>query len=345
MSDFFALDADEQAARLTVLAEQALAAWGVADCQPRLIKYRENAVFEVTAPGGGRAALRVHRQGYHSDESLRSELTWMAMLSDSGIAVPKPILTTEGNAVFRATSESVPGTWNADMLSWLSGRELGEIGKPLDIAPENLAKVFGEIGRTAARLHNVTVAWPAQNSMVRHAWDDDGLLGDDPLWGRFWELAALSEEQAELMQKIRVVAAKDLRVHGHSSQSYGLIHADLVPENVMLAGDKVQLIDFDDAGFGWHMFELATALFWLQQEPDFATIESALFKGYTEERPLSQADLDALPLFMVLRGLTYLGWVHTRQNTEMARELTPLFVEIVCEIASNYLAEIHKTSV
>ena len=345
MSEFYALDADEQAARLTVLAKGALAAWGVAGCQPRLIKYRENAVFEVTAPGGGRAALRVHRQGYHSDESLQSELTWMSMLSDSGLAVPKPILTTDGNAVFAATSESVPGTWNVDMLSWLSGRELGEIGAPLDIAPEDLAKVFGEIGRTAARLHNATVAWPAQNRMVRHAWDDDGLLGDDPLWGRFWELAALSEEQAELMRKIRAVAAKDLRAYGHSSQTYGLIHADLVPENVMLVGDDVQLIDFDDAGFGWHMFELATALFWLREEPDYATIESALFTGYTEERPLSQMDLDALPLFMVLRGLTYLGWVHTRQNTETARELTPLFVEIVCDIASSYLAKPDKTRV
>ena len=39
-----------------------------------------------------------------------------------------------------------------------------------------------------------------------------------------------------------------------------MIHADLVPENVLVDGDSIRLIDFDDAGFGWHHFEIATAL-------------------------------------------------------------------------------------
>ena len=72
MTDFFALGPDEQTARLTGLAVNAMAEWGITDCTPRLIKYRENAVFEVRAPDAPRAALRVHRQGYHSADSLAS---------------------------------------------------------------------------------------------------------------------------------------------------------------------------------------------------------------------------------------------------------------------------------
>jgi hypothetical protein len=45
-----------------------------------------------------------------------------------------------------------------------------------------------------------------------------------------------------------------------------------------------------------------------------------------------------LPLFFLARGITYLGWVHTRSETETARELTPMIRELVCDLAENYLS-------
>jgi hypothetical protein len=33
-----------------------------------------------------------------------------------------------------------------------------------------------------------------------------------------------------------------------------------------------------------------------------------------------------LPLFFLLRGFTYLGWLHTRKETTAAKELVPLVV-------------------
>ena len=50
------------------------------------------------------------------------------------------------------------------------------------------------------------------------------------------------------------------------------------------------------------------------------------------------ATLRSLPLFYAVRGLTYLGWVHTRQETETARELTPTLVGLACEAAEGYLS-------
>ncbi len=337
MIEFFELPADEQAARLQKLAVIALRKWNVTDVEPRLIKFRENAVFEVIDGDGNQAVLRVHRQGYHDQENLESELKWMSMLSQNGISVPKPVMPANGRWTVDASSDDVPGVWKVDMLSWLSGQMLGEVGEPLDISPDKIENVFGNIGKTTARLHNLTAGWPEQNDMIRHAWDKDGLVGDSPLWGRFWELAALTPDQVDLLQEIRKVTAGKLDDFGRNDQNYGLIHADLVPENVFVAGDDIQLIDFDDAGFGWHLFEIATALMWLRDEPEYATMERALLDGYQSERPLSQKDLDALPLFFVVRSLTYLGWIHTRQNTVTAQEMTPFIVEMVCGIAQEYL--------
>lgn len=337
MSGFFSLPADEQARRLTCLARNALAEWGVTDCEPKLLKYRENAVFEVRTGSGERAAMRVHRQGYHSDESLVSERDWMTMLSAAGIVVPQPIPTQAGDIVVDARGDGVPGVWKVDMLTWVDGRMLGNTGEPLDYDGREPDSLFFEIGRTMGELHNLSTAWPGQNAMIRHAWDRDGFAGDNPLWGRFWELAVLTPEQRELFQRVRIAIAEDLDAYGQTADNYGLIHADLVPENVFLCGDKVHLIDFDDAGFGWHMFEIVTAVFWFAEEPDFERICSKVIEGYRSVRPLRQRDLAALPLFFAARSTTYVGWVHTRQNTETAKELTPLIVEAAESICNEYL--------
>jgi Ser/Thr protein kinase RdoA (MazF antagonist) len=342
MTDFYQLDAEEQAQRLSTLAELALSHWGVSDCTPRLIKYRENAVFEVRDRDGARAVLRVHRQGYHSDDSLESELRWMAMLREGGMAVPSPIAPVQDASgsgyMVSVQTDQTPGDWQVDMLSWMPGRELGEVGVPLALDGRDVASLFESIGQCMARLHNLSTAWPQAATMQRHAWDGPGLVGSDPLWGRFWELQGLDAEQRKLILTIKDAVAADLANYGQSCDNYGLIHADLVPENVMLHERQVQLIDFDDAGFGWHMFEIATALHWLVEEPQFELMQASMLAGYQRERPLSTRDLDTLELFFVARSLTYLGWVHARSQTETAVEMTPVVIEIATALGEQYLA-------
>ena len=64
---------------------------------------------------------------------------------------------------------------------------------------------------------------------------------------------------------------------------------------------------------------------------------TALIRGYRSERELSEEVLQYLPLFLAARGTTYLGWLHTRQGSDAARDLTPL-VERACAIAAKYLS-------
>ena len=100
------------------------------------------------------------------------------------------MLSDTGSVVVNATAEGVPGEWKVDMLVWLAGSELGAVGEPLDLAGQGAAKLFTAIGETIGTLHNLTTAWSGQNTMSRHVWDKDGFVGEEPLWGRFWELAA-----------------------------------------------------------------------------------------------------------------------------------------------------------
>ena len=334
--EFWALSAVEQIERLTKLAEKALTHWGVSS-EPRLIKYRENAVFAVTDQAGRPAALRIHRQNYHSDASLAAELEWMSMLSDSGVQTPAAIAAASGEVMVKVSAEFVPGEWQVDMLKWLSGRPLGAIGEPLDLPGAGEVEVFTAVGATLARLHDLTAAWPRQKTLPRHAWDTDGLVGDEPFWGQFWALAALTDAQRQLFLAAKEALSQDLAFYGQSDSNYGLIHADFVPENVLLDDATVQVIDFDDAGFGWHMFDLVTAVYWLGEEPAYIDIKEALLAGYQSVRSLADRDLETWDMFAAARSLTYLGWVHTRQNSSEAAEMTPMIVDMATAACQTYL--------
>ena len=52
MTDFYKISIDARAERMQRLAIEALKAWSIADCQPQLIKIRENAVFRIKLADG-----------------------------------------------------------------------------------------------------------------------------------------------------------------------------------------------------------------------------------------------------------------------------------------------------
>lgn len=224
-----------------------------------------------------------------------------------------------------------------DLFDWVEGQQLGSLENGMGEDRENIQRIYQTLGQCAADLHNQAGHWPLPQGFERHAWDLEGLVGETPFWGRFWELDALTDEQRQLILTARKSIRRELDQYGRNSENYGLIHADFVPENLLVDGEHVRLIDFDDAGFGWHMFELATALYFIQDERHYDCAQSALLAGYQAHRPLKPRDLATLPLFLAARGFTYLGWVQSRQETETARDLTPRLVQLACDSARRYL--------
>jgi Ser/Thr protein kinase RdoA (MazF antagonist) len=336
MNEFPALDPDQQVAAMTAVARAALSRWDRSFEQIILIKYRENAVFELRAADGGRFALRVHRGGYHTDQELLSELQWMSALAAASFDVPAVVPASDGSLFVKASAPELPGPLQVDMLGWLEGEAIGSIETGFACPSDQLGDLYHQVGRLMARLHGHGAGWPLPAGFSRHAWDAQGLLGPNPFWGEFRELPALSVH-LPLIEQACLKARDDLGRLGQSAKHYGLIHADLVPENVMRAGDRLMLIDFDDAGYGWYMFELATALFWLTDRPDYEIISGGLLAGYDSVRRLSLAQRQQLPLFLFLRSLTYLGWVQTRSETVTAQEFTPMMVEKAVLSATEYL--------
>jgi Ser/Thr protein kinase RdoA (MazF antagonist) len=327
-------------AEMRALAQSALARWNLAATNLTPIKVRENAVFRIDLEGGGRAVLRVHRDGYHADSALESEFAWLRALESAGIRVPRVIRSRDGRDFERIDCQaagSAASVRQVDVFEWIDGRQLGSIESGVAGDESAVAAQYFKIGGLAARLHDHTARWQPPLGFHRHSWDTAGLVGEAPLWGRFWELEALAPAERALLVRVRRALALDLEAIGKTPDRYGLIHADLIPENLLVDGERICVIDFDDAGFGWHLFELATSLYFISGESAYPAAREALVRGYRSERPLPDAAIERLPLFLAARGTTYLGWVHTRRGTETARELTPYLVERACAMAEEYL--------
>lgn len=332
---------EDPLALLEQLAAAALPRWQLEARDIRLLKRRENAVFRVVDRDGRAFVLRIHHAGYHSDAALHSELRWITALQAAGVDVPAMLPAADGSLFVRVQVAGLRGERQVDLQQWIDGRQLGTSEGGLAGDLSDVASTYRTIGGIAARLHNQATAWPLPAGFERHRWDADGLVGDWPLWGRFWELEALDAGQRALLLRARDAVRRRLQalpVESAGLPRYGLIHADFVPENLLCNDQgRVRLIDFDDSGFGWHLFELATALYFLQDDPSYDIAKENLIAGYREHRALPDAVLADLGVFMAARAFTYLGWMHTRPASPESRAILPLLVRLACREAERLL--------
>jgi Ser/Thr protein kinase RdoA (MazF antagonist) len=306
------------------LAERAAAHWAIIIDKPKLTAQRENIIFRVSTTRGPHA-LRLHRSGYHKRERVLSELMWMDRLGMDGFTVPTPAATSDGSFLAVVTDmHEVQCVFS--LLKWLPGEPFGASARPLRFKAAERAKIMTEIGRKLARLHAISDAWTLPSTFDRPAWDRNGLIGENPFWGRFWEAGFLSTAEQHIMLALRDFCLKALNAYHTAGADYGLIHADLARENILVDEGRVSFIDYDDCGFGYRIFDVATALIKNIHEADYDALQRSLIEGYASVRPLPQRDLDALPLALLLRSLTYIGWVDARIEEEGMREKAQRFL-------------------
>jgi Ser/Thr protein kinase RdoA (MazF antagonist) len=218
-----------------------------------------------------------------------------------------------------------------DVLDWLSGETLDVVLE--QSKPVKRAALFHMLGQNMAWFHNICDAWQQPDGFTRCAWDSEGLLGDAPLWDRFWENSGLSLEDRALLATFRQKAREELTTR-KNELDHGLIHADFVAVNVMVSETGLHFIDFDDGGFGYRVFELATALLKHIDAADFTDLKQALINGYTNIRPI---DFGTFDLFMALRATTYVGWNITRMDEDGGTTRNTRFIKTATKLAANYI--------
>lgn len=301
------------------LAREALAEY---DLDPgtelSLLKQRENFVFSLTS-GGTDYVLRVHRQGYHSDDELGCELDFVRALHGEGVAVPHFVPARDGRGFCVVGRDHAAGAHQVDLQHLIPNH--GNFGDERT-AVAGTAHIdtadFAELGRLTAEVHEATERSGYRMAVPRDDWDLDGLVGPQPAWGDPLRIAELQGEERDAVVAAIARIRDELGAYGAPAHRFGPIHADLTPENVLRTDDGLVLIDFDDFAAGWHLFDLATALYFFTPHPRYAEYRDALFAGYESVRPLDAADFAVFPAILLARGLTYLGWAADRRGEPTA---------------------------
>lgn len=283
------------------LAREAAAYWG--GTPVRLIANRENAVFEMAMPQG-RAALRLHRTGYQDDAAITSELWWCAALSAAGVAVPAALAAPGGYLVRLLDGR------RASAVAWAEGQALGQVYDGLNVSPESAPRLHRRLGAVLRALHDATDRLTLPAGFTRPAWDIPGLVGETPFWGRFWEHPLASPDQRDTLIAARRFLAGALARHLAQGGSFGPIHADVLPENVLVDGQHVTLIDFDDSGFGFRLYDLGTALLHCLNQPAYPALRDALMAGY------GTGDVAMVDAFALMRACASVGWIMPRLAPE-----------------------------
>ncbi|SEM62115.1 Ser/Thr protein kinase RdoA involved in Cpx stress response, MazF antagonist [Gemmobacter aquatilis] len=285
-------------------AEEAARHWGGTDL--RELRNRENAVYAMRLPDGRRAALRLHRMGYQGADAIRSELWLCAALAERGLPVPAPITTTSGETLPQLSTRR-----HASAIGWIAGEPFGEAGVPLPGPPAAQQARHRALGRLLAEIHTATDSLTLPASFTRPRWDIDGLVGETPFWGRFWEHPQLSPDAAATLRRARAFLRDRLTDHARTAP-LAPIHADVLRENILVS-DHLSLIDFDDSGIGFRLYDLGTVLSQDLYEPQRPALQEALIDGYASLRPLDPA---MVPVFTLARVLASVGWAAPRLPPE-----------------------------
>jgi len=130
----------------------------------------------------------------------------------------------------------------------------------------------------------------------------------------------LSAKEAEQITAIleRVRAAEESL--GQGPDAFGLIHADLHYYNLLFEGETVRAIDFDDCGFGPHLYDLAVMLSQIWGRHNYAALRAGLLAGYRRVHSLPLEHEPYLDAMIALRQVQDLMWILVWRKHPALRE-------------------------
>lgn len=275
----------------------------------KLLNYSENATYLVyDREQKEKFILRVCRPGYHTKKEIESELIWMdSIAKNSDLIVPLSIKGDNGEAIQDVNFDG--NMYYCTVFEFLEG------DAPDEDKEEELIEQFEILGEITARLHEHSISHRDElNRLPRLSWDFAAILGEKPKWARWQDGVGLTPERKQLLQRVSDKIEERLEAFGKGPERYGLIHGDLRLANLLVDGKTIKIIDFDDCGFGWYLYDLATALSFIEHKDYVPELVEKWVKGYRKVRPLSEEEEQEIPTFIMMRRLQLISWIGSRDN-------------------------------
>jgi Ser/Thr protein kinase RdoA (MazF antagonist) len=306
-----------------------LQTYGLADARVELINESENTTYRIDPTDGGRpAVLRLYRAGQRTEAQIRSELDWMeALRAQAAISTPQAITTRGGE---RITELALPsgGTRSCVLFEFLAGEE-----PPSDA----LGPWFEQLGAISAGIHLHGRTWRRPPSFERPLLDYEALIGARAVWGSWERAPGLDASAVTALRRVSEQISRRLAEYGQAPDRFGLIHGDLRLANLLADGSRIHVIDFDDCGTSWYLYDLSTSMSLLEHLPEAESLVQAWLHGYQRLLPLTMVQVDMARHLIMMRRIQVLSWFGRNIGSPLVLEYAPVVVPATVAAGESYL--------
>jgi len=322
---------DALLAHLDRLAQQSLSLWDMPEgAQARLINVSENATYLVEAPGGFRAVLRIHRENYHTRRAIECELAWLEALDADGVVTTPGISPgRDGDPIQTGRIDGLDAPRFMALFHFVEGDVPDESG--------DMTAGFEELGQIAARCHEHVLKWQKPQDFQRLTWDTRAVFGPDPTWGDWRDAPEVTPAVAAVLEEVEQRVRARLAAFGKAPDRYNLIHADMRLANLLVDAGGTRLIDFDDCGWGWFLYDFAAAISFIEDDPRIPDLKAAWVRGYRSVRPLSAGEEAEIDTFVMLRRMALLAWIGSHIEAPEPQALAPGFAATTARLGQAWM--------
>ncbi|MBE0698800.1 MAG: phosphotransferase, partial [Anaerolineaceae bacterium] len=265
-----------------------------------------NHTYRVKSAAGSTYYLRAYRLRWRTLADIQYELDVLEHLRRKGFPAPKPVPYQDGQ-LFCA----VPAPEGKRYLALFSEAPGNLIS--YDTGPEKVAVRYGQ---AVAQMHNALDDFHSPHA--RFPLDLAHFI-DQPLRNIQPFLAQRADDWAYLQQFGETLRQRILALPAGALER-GFCHGDLQGYHANVAPDgTLTFFDFDCGGFGFRAYDLAVFLWCCRLEDALAARWEPFLASYRQARPISDLDVQAIPLFACARYLWHMG-VHTQNSQDWGTE-------------------------
>jgi len=113
--------------------------------------------------------------------------------------------------------------------------------------------------------------------------------------------------------------------------------------NLLVDGTTVKVIDFDDCGFGWRLYDCATAVSFFEHKTEVPKLINAWVRGYRRRLALTDEEELEIPTFVMLRRLVLVAWIGSHAETDLAKSMGEQYTNDTGSLCDAFLTRLSET--
>lgn len=270
------------------IAKDILTSYSISEPQIQFIRHNENITFKITEEEHSKSyLLRIHSPSteglfglQHTLEGIKSEISILQELKEKDfIYAQKPVINNDGEYITECKLDNYNHPCYATVLEWIEGNTL-------TLKESNLNDIAYHLGQNLALFHKCLQNIKPSKDYVRPIYDVARIDSAIEELRYCVEVNLFSMDHYDIIKKVLEVVKKQINEIDLRKDSFGIIHADFQPGNIVLNNNNPCIIDLGFCGFGYYVFDLGSAASIFPSE-----LRQTFLKGYSSNSSFSFDDI------------------------------------------------------